>query len=311
MRYQLRYIRTHVTVWTLTLPTDQTNTKRTAPFPSNSPLLPVASIVLTASSPPHAARVTCPVCAASSAPVAPPKFGQDRQRVSREGHHGRLAQLVARFLHTEEVIGSSPVSPTAANPWQRHGFSCFGLQSRCSQPSESLRNRPEVQREPGFPVSGLPPEAAPAIGSTATRCLSTEVAEVRQLPSALAKRLRRSVVEHVERGAIGEVAEVVQVAGGDLDGAVPEPRLHGRQRHALDVPFTGCGVPEVVEGTSAAGPGGCGGVPPAVQRQRPRASTARRRTRCGGAGAACRPARREWNRGPRPSRESGQTPICA
>lgn len=25
---------------------------------------------------------------------------------------GRLAQLVARFLHTEEVIGSSPVSPT-------------------------------------------------------------------------------------------------------------------------------------------------------------------------------------------------------
>jgi SEC-C motif-containing protein len=27
---------------------------------------------------------------------------------------GRLAQLVARFLHTEEVIGSSPVSPTIA-----------------------------------------------------------------------------------------------------------------------------------------------------------------------------------------------------
>jgi hypothetical protein len=31
---------------------------------------------------------------------------------------GRLAQLVARFLHTEEVIGSSPVSPTMAdNPY--------------------------------------------------------------------------------------------------------------------------------------------------------------------------------------------------
>ena len=26
--------------------------------------------------------------------------------------HGRLAQLVARFLHTEEVISSSLVSPT-------------------------------------------------------------------------------------------------------------------------------------------------------------------------------------------------------
>jgi MFS family permease len=29
---------------------------------------------------------------------------------------GRLAQLVARFLHTEEVIGSSPVSPTVNEP---------------------------------------------------------------------------------------------------------------------------------------------------------------------------------------------------
>lgn len=26
--------------------------------------------------------------------------------------HGRLAQLVARFLHTEEAVGSSPASPT-------------------------------------------------------------------------------------------------------------------------------------------------------------------------------------------------------
>lgn len=28
---------------------------------------------------------------------------------------GRLAQLVARFLHTEEAIGSSPVSPTTTS----------------------------------------------------------------------------------------------------------------------------------------------------------------------------------------------------
>ena len=32
----------------------------------------------------------------------------------RIGAVGRLAQLVARFLHTEEVIGSSPVSPTVS-----------------------------------------------------------------------------------------------------------------------------------------------------------------------------------------------------
>ena len=29
---------------------------------------------------------------------------------------GRLAQLVARFLHTEEVVGSSPASPTLYRP---------------------------------------------------------------------------------------------------------------------------------------------------------------------------------------------------
>ena len=34
------------------------------------------------------------------------RMWQDRRR-------GRLAQLVARFLHTEEVISSSLVSPTA------------------------------------------------------------------------------------------------------------------------------------------------------------------------------------------------------
>ncbi|CAD5998677.1 protein of unknown function [Agreia sp. COWG] len=33
---------------------------------------------------------------------------------------GRLAQLVARFVHTEEVIGSSPVSPTHEKPRSAH-----------------------------------------------------------------------------------------------------------------------------------------------------------------------------------------------
>lgn len=32
---------------------------------------------------------------------------------TRSAHIGRLAQLVARFLHTEEVISSSLVSPTS------------------------------------------------------------------------------------------------------------------------------------------------------------------------------------------------------
>ena len=41
---------------------------------------------------------------------------------SRSRMHGRLAQLVARFLHTEEVISSSLVSPTRDKPPVRRGF---------------------------------------------------------------------------------------------------------------------------------------------------------------------------------------------
>src|SRR3954447_22223232 len=39
-----------------------------------------------------------------------PRDGRDRYGIMVG--HGRLAQLVARFLHTEEVISSSLVSPT-------------------------------------------------------------------------------------------------------------------------------------------------------------------------------------------------------
>jgi hypothetical protein len=37
----------------------------------------------------------------------------------RVRNNGRLAQLVARFLHTEEVISSSLVSPTTTSPRER------------------------------------------------------------------------------------------------------------------------------------------------------------------------------------------------
>ena len=44
--------------------------------------------------------------------------GRDHPVVSMSAPrgHGRLAQLVARFLHTEEVISSSLVSPTGRSP---------------------------------------------------------------------------------------------------------------------------------------------------------------------------------------------------
>jgi hypothetical protein len=67
------------------------------------------------------------VLAASSTPrrrrCPPPRMasGPEDPLVSTSPDQGRLAQLVARFLHTEEVIGSSPVSPTRKAPVRR-GF---------------------------------------------------------------------------------------------------------------------------------------------------------------------------------------------
>ena len=56
-----------------------------------------------------------------------------------------------------------------------------------------------------------------------------------------------SAENHVPRGTVGVVAEVMQVARSDLDRAVSEPGLHRRERHALDEPFARRGVAEVVE----------------------------------------------------------------
>ncbi len=57
----------------------------------------------------------------------PPNFCTRRSR-----GNGRLAQLVARFLHTEEVIGSSPVSPTES-PRESFDFRGFLLPEPDSQ----------------------------------------------------------------------------------------------------------------------------------------------------------------------------------
>ena len=50
-----------------------------------------------------------------------------RRRLWQDCGRGRLAQLVARFLHTEEVIGSSPVSPTVK---YKHSW-VFAVGMRC------------------------------------------------------------------------------------------------------------------------------------------------------------------------------------
>ena len=90
------------------------------------------------------------------------------------------------------------------------------------------------------------------IGGATAAGIPSEVANVGQTLGPFAHRVRRRVVEKLQCRAVGEVAEVVQVARGDLDGAVPQPRLHGRQRHTLKDPVAGGGVAQVVKGAPVA-----------------------------------------------------------
>ena len=66
-------------------------------------------------------------CAASMCDDAP-VWASIKSRNSNFGCRaqklGRLAQLVARFLHTEEVVGSSPASPTEKTPVHAGVFLC-------------------------------------------------------------------------------------------------------------------------------------------------------------------------------------------
>ena len=85
-----------------------------------------------------------------------------RQTFGYCGGDGRLAQLVARFLHTEEVIGSSPVSPTSDQSQLPAKKICtLGQRQTMSRLSHSLLHRakrylfPRVRLrcEPGIPSS--------------------------------------------------------------------------------------------------------------------------------------------------------------
>ena len=62
------------------------------------------------------ARCNAPMCI----PVPRSASIETRSRNPRPRTHGRLAQLVARFLHTEEVISSSLVSPTTTRNGPRN-----------------------------------------------------------------------------------------------------------------------------------------------------------------------------------------------
>ena len=82
----------------------------------------------------------------------PPNFCTRRSR-----GNGRLAQLVARFLHTEEVIGSSPVSPTEL---PRESFDFRGFVALSPTRRFSLRQDFEQLQPPRMVARSRMPLAA-------------------------------------------------------------------------------------------------------------------------------------------------------
>src|SRR5450830_1403864 len=81
-------------------------------------------------------------------------------------HGGRLAQLVARFLHTEEVIGSSPVSPTRRFPlsWATLAVN-VSLRSTGARPipDPTKERRDAKSRQPAHAARADPPRFQEAI----------------------------------------------------------------------------------------------------------------------------------------------------
>ena len=66
----------------------------------------------------------CAVSMCDDAPVWASIKSRNSNFGCRAQKFGRLAQLVARFLHTEEVVGSSPASPTEKTPVHAGVFLC-------------------------------------------------------------------------------------------------------------------------------------------------------------------------------------------
>lgn len=58
------------------------------------------------------------------------------------------------------------------------------------------------------------------------------------------------MVEELQCCAVGEVAEMVQVTGRNANRAVPEPRLHRGERHALQDPLARRGMTKVVQSSA-------------------------------------------------------------
>ena len=152
--------------------------------------------------------------------------------------------MVARFVRDEEVAGSNPVTPTKISGADRQLF----RQPAPLSFSGFRRITPLFRVKAGRPLA-----AQAVIGGATAAGTPSKTANVGYTLGPFAHRVRRCVVEKLQCGAVGEVSGVMQVARGDLDGATPQPSLHGRQRHTLKHPLAGRGVAQVVEGAPVSG----------------------------------------------------------
>ena len=145
-------------------------------------------------------------------------------RDSAPQSHGRLAQLVARFLHTEEVISSSPVSPTVAPP--RAPRPAFHRRAhRGPIPAASSRQR--GAGSPAISCDGLAPPGAAAV----KRSRSDAGSPVASVPHVAAK-WSSTVTATPQADPAARVASHVEV--GERAALEDPERVRGQPRPDRD-----------------------------------------------------------------------------
>ncbi len=107
---------------------------------------------------PRGEAAACKAVYAGSNPVSTSNVFVSAERL------GRLAQLVARFPDTEEVIGSSPVSPTSKPP-DEMGFQHCAGGLPCHQMGQTMRKpQDDVGRSAAYYTAERPTLGANAHG---------------------------------------------------------------------------------------------------------------------------------------------------
>lgn len=143
-----------------------------------------------------------------------------------------------------QMLASSPRLP--AGHQQDRSPNAHGRTLCWLAPITLVRER--CEQESGFLGLALPPSCSqrkvpePACPASPGRIPGGRP-QARSWLRSLAHCTNGAVVEQLQRGMVGGVPEVVQVARGHLDRTVTEPRLHGREGDASQDPLAGGSVP--------------------------------------------------------------------